>query len=291
MEKQVILDEIALYEDQPHFRLYDNMMSHHFKGHPLGNSILGTPRSITDLQRDQMLEYFNRRYSATNVTCVGVGNVDFDAFVDKARQMCGPWETYDVDRDTRPYDGSRDRTVITDEKLARQNIGLVHPAPSAQAEERFATELLAAIIGDSTGSRLYYALVDTAIADDADMHYSAMDNTGGLLTFVSCSPEQASRALEIAQDVLATFAKDGPTEAELNAAKNKIASAATRKGELPMGRLTAVGSDWVYRGEYIPLQEQIETLFDVTADDIAAVAAEADLTNPTLVTLGPCESL
>jgi predicted Zn-dependent peptidase len=185
-EKQVILDEIALYEDQPHFRLYDNMMSHHFKGHPLGNSILGTPQSITDLQRDQMLEYFNRRYSATNVACCAVGNVDFDALVAKVGEMCGQWEAYDVDRDTRSYDGSRDRTIIADEKLTRQNIGLMNPAPSAQDAERFATQLLSSVIGDSTGSRLYYALVDTAIADDADMHYSAMDHAGGLLTFVSC---------------------------------------------------------------------------------------------------------
>jgi predicted Zn-dependent peptidase len=58
-----------------------------------------------------------------------------------------------------------------------------------------------------------------------------------------------------------------------------------------MGRLTAVGFDWVYRGEYVPLAEQIDALYAVTKDDIAAVAARADLTNPTLVALGPLKEL
>ncbi len=291
MEKQVILDEIALYEDQPHFRLYDNTMSQHFAGHPLGNSILGSPQSITDLKCEQMLEYFNRRYSATNVTVTAVGAVDFDAFVEKVREMCNPWQAFDVARDTRPYDGSRQQRIITDDKLARQNFALMHPAPSAQDDNRFAAQLFSSIIGDSTGSRLYYALVDTAIADDAEMHYSTMDHAGGFITFVSCGPEQTHQALSVTRDVLANFAKEGPSDQELQAAKNKIASGATRKGEIPMGRLTAVGFDWVYRGEYIPLQEQIDTLYAVTREDIQAVAARADLDNPTLVALGPKDDL
>ena len=87
------------------------------------------------------------------------------------------------------------------------------------------------------------------------------------------------------------FQDTGPTEGELQAAKNKIASAATVKGEVPMGRLTAVGFDWVYRREYVPLAEQIETMFAVTAQEVADLARACDLTAASLLALGPLENL
>ena len=83
----------------------------------------------------------------------------------------------------------------------------------------------------------------------------------------------------------------GFSDAELDAARNKIASAATLKGELPMGRLTAVGFDWVYRREYMPLAEQIEKLFSITADEVMSVAREFDLTKVTVMALGPLEEI
>jgi hypothetical protein len=78
--------------------------------------------------------------------------------------------------------------------------------------------------------------------------------------------------------------------AELQAAINKIASGATLKGVLPMGRLTAVGMDWVYRNEYKPLAEQIDDLFSVDADAILAVAQDSEITNPTALALGPIDA-
>ena len=64
LEKNVIQEEIAVYEDQPRFRIYEKLMGHYFLGHPLGNSILGTKESMP-LRQEQMQEYFDRRYSAT----------------------------------------------------------------------------------------------------------------------------------------------------------------------------------------------------------------------------------
>ena len=83
----------------------------------------------------------------------------------------------------------------------------------------------------------------------------------------------------------------GFSDLELQAAKNKIASAATLKGEVPMGRLTAVGFDWVYRKDYMPLAQQIEKLFEVTADEVMSVARQFDLTKVTILALGPLEKI
>jgi predicted Zn-dependent peptidase len=290
-EKGVIQEEIAMYLDRPQFTLYEQLMARHFDSHPLGNLILGTTESIGALKRDDMQAYFDRRYSPTNLTLVGVGNLDFDAFLDQARTACGDWTPFTAERDTQPSAGSRVREVLHDAKLARQNLGWMAPAPSCQDEDRFAAQLLATILGDSSGSRLYYALIETGLADEAHTAYSPMDGAGGMMTFVSTSPDQAQRVMDIVRDEFAAFAKDGPTEGELEAAKNKIASSATVKSELPMGRLTAVGFDWVYRKEYQPLPAQIETLFAVTRDDVHRLAQDCELTRPTTLALGPMESL
>jgi hypothetical protein len=77
----------------------------------------------------------------------------------------------------------------------------------------------------------------------------------------------------------------------MTAAKNKIATAGTHKGELPMGRLTSVGFDWLYRQEYVPLKEQIEILFGVTRDEVHTLAKRCDLRQTASVALGPLKKL
>src|SRR5205823_442540 len=78
MEKNVIIEEIGMYEDQPNWSAYDHAKEHYFADHPLGNSILGTPASITALTRDQMVAYHNRRYVAPNILAAAAGKFDWD---------------------------------------------------------------------------------------------------------------------------------------------------------------------------------------------------------------------
>ena len=291
IEKNVILEEIALYEDQPKFRVYEKLMAAHFAGHPLGNSILGTKESIAALAREQMQDYFDRRYSPGNVTLVGVGNLDFDAFVAQAKAACSSWRSFDAIRPTPPSPAQRARQMIVDPKLARCHIGMMSDAPASQDDTRYAAEVAAAILGDDTGSRLFYALVDTAIADDASLAYDSLDAAGGFLTFISCDPPRAQRAIGIAMEEFGKFLKDGPTDDELTAARNKIASGATLKGELPMGRLRSVGSEWVYRHDYVPLEEQIRIVLAVTKDQVMDVVRRHDVTNVSMLALGPSQVL
>jgi predicted Zn-dependent peptidase len=291
MEKGVIQEEIAMYKDRPHFRLYDNLMSRHFADHPLGNSILGTVESIGAMKRDDMQAYFDRRYSPGNVTLAAVGNVDFDALVEKARQMCDHWKPFDTDRRRDKCAAARTSNVITDAKLARQNIGLMSPAPSNQDDDRFAAQVLATVLGDATGSRLYYALIEPALADEAHTSYNPMDAAGVMMTFISADPARAKEVLQIVMDEYKKFLDGGATADELQAAKNKIASGATLKGEIPMGRLTTVGFDWVYRKEFQPLAEMIDRVYAVTGDDLLRLGRSCELTDTTVLALGPMEKL
>src|ERR1700742_1487028 len=88
-EKKVILEEIAMYLDDPGHRLYERLMELHFGNHPLSMSILGSPESIKDLKRDQMAAYFSRRYGPGNMVFSATGRLDFDEVVRLAEKYCG----------------------------------------------------------------------------------------------------------------------------------------------------------------------------------------------------------
>ncbi|MCY2925142.1 MAG: pitrilysin family protein [Planctomycetota bacterium] len=291
MEKNVIIDEIARYEDMPAFRVFEKLMAVHFAGHPLANSVLGTTESITALRRDQMQTYFDQQYSPGNVTLVGVGKLDFDAFVAQAGELCGAWAPFDVHRLRPPCRGQGATKVIADPKVVRQHVAMMSAAPPGNDEDRYAAQLAATIFGDVTGSRLYYALVDPALVDEAHCSYEAMDGTGAFVTTLSCDPERARQVVDVTMAEMTAFVKEGPTQSELEAARNKLASIITVKGEAPMGRLVSVGLEWVYRHDYMPMGEQIDRLFAITLSQVRDVLARYDLRAVSTAALGPLETL
>src|SRR4051812_3735085 len=164
MEKNVIIEEIGMYEDQPNWSAYDHAKKHYFADHPLGNSILGTPASITALQREQMVEYHRRRYVAPNILAAAAGNFEWGRFVDLVEKACGAWEKGPAGRENvRPAAGSRRPYVIPKEKVSQEHVVLMSPGPAANDPLRYAAETLALVLGDDSGSRLYWALVDPGL--------------------------------------------------------------------------------------------------------------------------------
>ena len=92
MEKQVILEEIRVYEDQPPFGADDKCKAAYFGSHPLGRSVLGTAESVGALTAAAMREYFQRCYSPSNIVLAATGRIDFDALVATAGECGGGWE-------------------------------------------------------------------------------------------------------------------------------------------------------------------------------------------------------
>src|SRR5580700_9920999 len=83
-EKKVILEEIAMYLDDPGHRVSERLMEAHFGNHPLSMSILGSAESIQKLQRDEMAQYFKSRYGPGNMVLSATGKLEFDEIVDLA---------------------------------------------------------------------------------------------------------------------------------------------------------------------------------------------------------------
>src|SRR3954452_15170038 len=97
-EKKVILEEIAMYLDDPGHRLWERLMEIHFGNHPLSQSILGSAEAIQRLERDQMAEYFKRRYGPRNMVLSVTGRMDFDQVVKWVEKYCESWQPVDAPR-------------------------------------------------------------------------------------------------------------------------------------------------------------------------------------------------
>jgi predicted Zn-dependent peptidase len=286
-EKKVIIEEIRMYEDQPPFCADDKARAVYFGSHPLGRSVLGTEETIGQLAVGQMREYFARRYSPGNISLVAAGRVDFDALVADVERHCGHWESAQSSRTIEAAVTNR-RFMAIEKDIATQQYALqLCPGPAAADNERHAAKLLANILGDDSGSRLYWELVDPGLAEHAALGHHEYAGSGVMLTYMCCDPQQAADNLQTILAIYRQAEAKGITLKELETAKCKMRSRLVLSSERPRGRLFMVGSNWIYRREYLSIDEDIELLSAVSKHQIGAVLESYPLSENTTVTIGP----
>ena len=287
IEKNVIKEEIAMYQDTPTFDVIDRCRSLHFGTHPCGYSVLGTVESIDGLAAQDMREYFARRYAPNNIVVACAGNFDWDRFGAVVEGASGRWPVRQVERPLTDFAGTKQKARADKPNLKREHICLMHTGVSAQDPRRFAASLLGVIVGDDYGSRFYWDLVDKALAEEATMHFNPMDGTGLFYAYLRCGTPNAAKVMGIVDGIFRDLMDKGVSADEMAKAKNKVLSALVLKNELPMGRLVDLGFNWMYLGEYRSIEQDVEAIKAVTVDEINTLIRQVDLTSYTRYALGP----
>ena len=274
-EKNVILEEIAMYDDNPFWRLYERALEEHFSSsaggtHPLGHRVLGTKQSITDLTSAQMRTYFEDRYSADNTVVALAGKLDFNKSVDEINRLCGSWKRTGAKR-THGTLAFKDRVVdMRDEKVNRAYMITMSPAPSADDDRRYAATLMAQVLGGPDNSRLHWALIETGLAEQAECGFDPKDRTGDVMVFAACDPERREEVWGIINEQIASLS-DTLTDDDLNKIRCKAATGVTLAGERPGGRMQRLGRQWTQLGTYTTLEEELAKINAVTVDDVRSV--------------------
>lgn len=291
MEKKVILEEIEMYLDQPPYGMDDHIKRLCFGEHPIANSVLGTAESVTALTPEAMRSYFERRYSPGNVALAAAGNVDFDALVEQAEAACGDWSPVETGRELAKVDVEPVRESVVQESATQQYALLLGDAPAGASEDRYAAKLLGTLIGDDSGSRLYWKLVDPGLAESASLGHYDYQGLGMFYTWLSGEPDDLESNLATLEGVLASAVSEPPTAEELAQAKSKIKSRVVLGSERPRSRLFHVGGGWQMRGDYRPIEEELKRLDAVTTDDLLRVAMEYPLDRVAVVSVGPRDNV
>lgn len=286
-EKQVIIEEIRMYEDQPPFGADDRCKALHFGDHPLGHSVLGTVESITRLTAEQMRDYFAHRYSPENIVLVAAGRVDFAGLVEQAEQCCGRWPRVGASREITVPAPREAFEVMHRASATLQYVLQMMGGPGAEDEDRFAAKLLATIVGDDSGSRFYWELIDTGRAEHASLSHYEYQGIGVYMTYLCCDPKQAADNVKRITDIYQALQQDGVTGDELRQAKTKLKSRVVLSSERPRNRLFSVGGNWVSRHEYCTVADDLASIDAVTAERIGRVLERYPLTRNTSLAVGP----
>ena len=153
--------------------------------------------------------------------------------------------------------------------ILQSHLLLMCPGPSAEDDDRYVATLLCMILGDSVGSRLYWSLIDSGIADSAGCDHDDKEGVGCVYAYASTTTTEFDRVGKILEQEMKSPA---PFEQlELERAKNKLLSRIVLDGESAMGRMMSLGTEWQYRQRLHVLEEEIDQIKKIQLSDVNAV--------------------
>ena len=167
------------------------------------------------------------------------------------------------------------RPTATLEYAVRMSAG-----PAEDDPDRFAAKLLAVVLGDESGSRLYWSLIDSGEAEQASCHHQDFLDAGLFATQLSCDADEVESMLERIADIYRDAAARGIPAGEFERARNKLAGRFVLAGERPRQRLFDIGLEWAHSGTYRSLADNLRIVEGLSLDDVHRVLAEWPLDGP-----------
>lgn len=291
MEKKVIVEEIQMYLDQPPYGMDDRLKEICFGQHPIAQSVIGSEESVTALAPEQMLAYHRDRYSADNLFVAAAGKVDFDALVAQVEERCSGWEATGAKRTIPKASMKAAFESKPQPSSTQQYVLLLRDAPAAEDDDRFAAKLLTTIVGDDSGSRMYWELVDSGLVESASLGHYEYQGVGMYYTWLSCEPPDTPKNLQRLTQLFKNAELQGVTAEELAQAKNKVKARVVLGNERPRSRLFNVGGNWLQRREYRSVTDDLEAVQSISLDDVHAVLKKYPLSDHATVSVGPLDSI
>jgi len=273
VERQVILEEIAMYEDRPSAQAFERGAERFFAGHPLGANVLGRRESIEALTAERVRAYHRSCYGTERLLVVVAGAYDWDEVVAQVAAATDAWPAGAARRSYPTFAPRRGAEEGRGRGFTRAHLTWFAPAPSAQDPDRWAAALLARVVGDDDNGRLFWSLVDPGLVDDAALWFDPADGVGTFQGFASTDDDRHDEVVERFEATLDAFERDGPSEAEWARAQRGLATSVTLAAETPMGRLAGLADAWLDRGEVESAEATVARILATPLDDGRALLA------------------
>ena len=293
-ERDVILDEIAMHDDDPDDVVHNLFAAQAWGDSPLGRPIAGTAESIASLSRDQVARFHRRHYRPANMVVAAAGNLDHATVVRQVRKAFG--RNDNLSREEAPVvprATSRVRKIHAgSSSIARPfeqvNLVLGVNGLTRYDERRYALGVLNTALGGGTSSRLFQEVRERRGLAYSVFSFASHHHDAGLVgVSVGCLPHRLEEVLATVRGELALVAAEGISDAELERGKGQLRGGLVLGLEDSGARMSRIGkADLVY-DELLPIDEVIARIDGVTADDVRAVAA-ALFTQPEILAIaGP----
>jgi predicted Zn-dependent peptidase len=275
-EREVVLEEIAMYEDDPQDTVFDVLGEAVFGAHPLGRPIIGRAPVIRDTPVDVIAEFHARRYVPRSVVIAAAGSIDHDAIVELASRTLG-------DRSALGPVAAPEaapRTPGTNVRFVRKDTEQVHVTLGGLGlqrgdERRFAARVLDAIFGGLSSSRLFQA-----VREERGLAYSVYSfagqyaDTGQVGLYVGTRPDNLVEAMQVVSDELERLREQPATEAELVRARENVKARVVLGMESTGARMHRLGGSLLFDLPLLETDEVMERIDAVTMDDMRSLVDE-----------------
>ncbi|WP_249713861.1 M16 family metallopeptidase [Rhizomonospora bruguierae] len=293
-ERGVILEEIAMHDDEPGDEVHDVFARTVYGDHPLGRLISGTVETISPMPRELILDFYRERYTAPEIVIAAAGNLDHDTVVALVRAAFAGTrlDTPGAPAPLRPAASAvpvRSAATLVEEKDTEQgHLVLGGPAIGRLDQRRFAVGVLNNVLGGGMSSRLFQEIREKrGLAYSVYSYTSQYADTGVFAVYAGCAPGKVDEVLALARAQLAEVAAGGITEAELARGKGML------KGSLVLGledtgsRMTRLAKGELLYGDLLTVDELLSKVDAVTVGGVNELAA-ALLGQPmSLAVVGP----
>ncbi|MBC6463823.1 M16 family metallopeptidase [Actinomadura sp. HBU206391] len=293
-ERGVILEEIAMRDDDPSDLIHDEFAIALYGDAPLGRPILGTIESINSLSRDRVANYYKERYLAPNLVVAAAGNLDHDELVRLVTTAFAGTLSGDGVPSPPRIGGNGGPTTpgvrVVPRDTEQAHLVLGGAGLARTDERRFALGVLNAALGGGMSSRLFQEVREKrGLAYSVYSYTSQYADTGTFGVYAGCQPGKVDDVLEICRDQVVKAAEHGISAEELARGKGQARGSMVLSLEDTGSRMSRIGKSELVYDQLLSVDEVLARIEAVTLDDIRAVAAEVLDQAMTLTVIGPFE--
>jgi predicted Zn-dependent peptidase len=295
-ERGVILEEIAMNDDDPTDTVHEAFAAQLFGDTPLGRPILGSVDSINAITRDQIAAHYAAKYTPDHLVVAASGRVDHDEVVELTRAAFEPVLTGDArpvpPRLAAQHDGEQGEpgtgVRLVSRTIEQANLVLGCEGLARTDERKYALGVLNAALGGGMSSRLFQEVREKrGLAYSVYSFSSQHADTGIWGVYVGCLPAKADEVLAICRDEIAKVIDGGLTDAELDRGKGQLRGSIVLGLEDPSSRMSRLGKSELVYPNLEPVDEILAAIEAVSHDEIRAIAADVLARPKALAVVGP----
>lgn len=290
-ERQVVLEEISLYEDSPDELIHDLHMNSLWPGHALGRNILGTRETIAAMDRQAILDYRIRHYVPDNLVIAAAGNLTHEQLVElsqlywadvsgKSQMLVDPTPTFVAAR------------LLQEKDIEQLHVCLGTPGVAHDSSQYYASHVLNTILGGGVSSRLFQSIrEDRGLAYSVCSYPSSFRDTGLMTIYAGVSPENSREVIEITNAILADIRVNGVRPDEIKRAKEQLKVGLMFSMESSASRMSRVGRAEISSREYLSPEKLAAKVDAVSLEQLFELAQPLYQPENTCMTaLGPVEA-
>jgi predicted Zn-dependent peptidase len=293
-ERKVVLEEIAMRDDDPSDLVHDLFSDTYYGNTPIGRPILGTIDSINGMSRNTVFNYYKKKYLPQDLVVAVAGNIKHKRVVAMVEEALSRDNFLDVlaapvIRPNIPVKNTKQQSVGLLYKKSEQAHMFYGMEGVARADERrFAMGVLSAALGGGMSSRLFQEIREKrGLAYSVYAYAQQFAGSGVLGFYAGCNPTKAIEVVEIIRSVLSDVADNGMTHEEIERAKGAVRGSLVLSQEDTGSRMSRIGKNEIVYGQVMDFDDILKAISRVSAEDIREIASEFLVKTPTLALVGP----